>query len=328
MPLDSPSMDTSARPSDTLPRHPIRVVAQRTGLTPATLRAWERRYGVVEPHRSDGGQRLYSDRDVARLLRLRLLSEAGRPISLVAVLGDGEAEALLQEDRDQARPGRRNGAPREEGPGPGVGAARITESAFRRVQALDAEGLELTLRRAAVTLGAHPFLEEVLGPLLHRVGSAWEEGELTPAQEHLCTAVTERVLGWLAEPSTPDARGPRLVVATLPGERHGLGARLVAAAAALEGWRVTHLGIDLPPADIAAAAKSLEAAAVAVSLVNPALLADAVPALAELRLHLGEVVGILLGGAAASRLGPDALPPGTEVVGGLGALKEALAALA
>ena len=58
-------------PNATAPRHPIRVVAQRTGLTPATLRAWERRYRVVEPSRSEGGQRLYSDADVERLVRIR-----------------------------------------------------------------------------------------------------------------------------------------------------------------------------------------------------------------------------------------------------------------
>ena len=61
-----------------LPRHPVRVVAQRTGLSSHVLRAWERRYGVVAPHRTEGGQRLYSDADIERLSLLRTLTAAGR----------------------------------------------------------------------------------------------------------------------------------------------------------------------------------------------------------------------------------------------------------
>lgn len=318
-------MSPDAPRPDTLPRHPIRVVAQRTGLTPATLRAWERRYAVVEPDRSEGGQRLYSDRDVERLLRLKLLSDAGRAISLVAVLKDEEAESLLEEDRTQARPQSRGGA----APAPvagGVASARMVDAAFRRALAMDAEGLESTLRRSAMTLGAHPFLEEVVAPLLHRVGTAWTEGELSPAQEHVCSAVTERILGWLAELVTSEAGSPRMVVATLQGERHGLGARLVAAAASLDGWRVVQLGTDLPPSEIAAAARAVGAGVVAISMVHPDLVTNAAPALSELRAHLGPETAILLGGAAATRLTPSDLPAGAQVVTGLEGLKGALAA--
>jgi DNA-binding transcriptional MerR regulator/methylmalonyl-CoA mutase cobalamin-binding subunit len=306
----------------TEPRHPIRVVAQRTGLTPATLRAWERRYGVVEPHRSEGGQRLYSDRDVERLTRLHRLAEAGRAISLVAGLADDEAEALLQEDQDRRRKAPTDSA--VQGSGAGPAAARLVDAALGRVAALDGEGLEAALRRAAVTLGAHPFLEEVVGPLLHRVGVAWAQEKLGTAEEHLCTTVTERVLAWLSEPTQTDPGSPRIVVATLSGERHGLGARLVAAAAALEGWHVTHLGVDLPARDIAGAARTLGAAAVAVSLVNADTLPGAGKALAELRQGLPEGTAILLGGGAAPRLDAGALPPNAEVVTGLADLRRAL----
>lgn len=318
-------MTTTATPPATQPRHPIRVVAQRTGLTPATLRAWERRYQVVEPYRSEGGQRLYSDRDVERLLRLRLLSEGGRAISSVATLDDRAAEALLREDREGRRAAHESGAgDAEEVPAVvAQGVARVVDAAFRRTLALDGEGLEMSLRRAAVTLGAHTFLEDVVAPLLHQVGTAWTRNEVGPAHEHLCTVVVERVLTWLTEPGAAEAGAPRLVVATLPGERHGLGARLVAAAAALGGWHVTHLGVDLPPADIAQAVRTLGATAVALSLVN----ADTLPAvgtgLVELRALLPEGTTILLGGAVAPRLEPEGLPAGTLVVT-LGGLRQAL----
>ena len=301
------------------PRHPIRVVAQRTGLTPATLRAWERRYNVVEPTRSEGGQRLYSDADVERLLRLRLLSEAGRSISLVAGLDDDAAEALLREDQAQAAPAPADAGGRTSAPG------RMVDAAFGLVMALDGDGLEALLRRSAVTLGAYPFLEEVVAVLLHRVGSAWTRRELGPAHEHMCTSVVERVLGWLADPSSVPPGSPRLVVATLPGERHGLGARLVAAAAGLEGWHVTHLGVDLPARDIAGAAHSLGARAVAVSVVNAEAAAHAGAGIAELKDALPQGTAILVGGGAARRVG--ALPDGAEVVQGMAELRDALGRL-
>src|SRR5512143_2420604 len=79
-----------------LPRHPIRVVAQRTGLSGHVLRAWERRYHVVEPTRSEGGQRLYSEADIERLLLLRRLTEAGGAISQLAHLPSSELRRLAE----------------------------------------------------------------------------------------------------------------------------------------------------------------------------------------------------------------------------------------
>ena len=83
----------------TKPRHPIRVVAQRTGLSTPVLRAWERRYSVVIPSRSNGGQRLYSDADIRRLHLLATAVDGGRSIGLIADLEPPQLEALIDEDR-------------------------------------------------------------------------------------------------------------------------------------------------------------------------------------------------------------------------------------
>ncbi len=302
----------------TTPRHPIRVVSQRTGLPPATLRAWERRYGVVKPGRSEGGQRLYSDQDVLRLTRLRLLTEAGRSISSVAALTDDEAEALLQEDRSSTAPTIPAEHPN------GAESAAMVEEGIRLTLQLDGDGLERLLRRAAVTFGATAFLENVTTPLLHRVGSSWTRGEMHPAHEHLCTTVVERVLTWLAEPASADADGHRLVVTTLSGERHGLGAMLVAAAAGLEGWRVTHLGTDLPPGDIAQAAIALGARAVALSMVHVADPSNTAKDVATLRAALPRGIALLVGGGGVERLDRGLLPPGALVLNGIEPLRAVL----
>lgn len=302
----------------TTPRHPIRVVSQRTGLTPATLRAWERRYGVVEPWRSEGGQRLYSDQDVLRLVRLRRLTEAGRSISSVAALTDDEAEALLEEDRE-------NLASTESWERPdGDEPAAVVREMVGHTLSLDGSALERELRRAAVTLGARAFLKDVVTPLLHRIGAGWSRGELRPAHEHLCTAVVERVLAWLKEPVSSPSGAHRVVVTTLPGERHGLGATLVATAAGLEGWQVTHLGTDLPPTDIAQAAVAVGARAVALSVVHVADPSATAKDIATLRGALPAETALILGGGGVELVERSALPPGTQVVRGLEGLGTAL----
>src|SRR5215207_6184842 len=83
-------------PHDNGPRHPIGVVAERTGLSPDVLRVWERRYAVVEPHRSAGGQRLYSDADIERLSLLHRATQGGHGIGHVATMSKAKLEELVQ----------------------------------------------------------------------------------------------------------------------------------------------------------------------------------------------------------------------------------------
>ena len=289
--------------ADLIPRHPIRVVARRTGLTTATIRAWERRYGAVAPVRSEGGQRLYTDRDVLRLETLRRLTEAGRSISAVAPLSPTEAAALLTEDEAAA-------SASERAPASDASSDHWTDQAYARVRGLDDAGLDRTLRRALATLGAHRFLAGVAAPLLRRVGTGWHSGDITPAQEHLGSAVLDRVLAEIAAHSVANEGSKRLVVATLQGELHALGARLVAALAALEGWRVSYLGADLPASEIAAAAAGLGANAVGVSMVAHEGLEARTRELLALRAELDPEVELLVGGSASASLDPAVLRAG------------------
>ena len=297
---------------DSTPKHPIRIAAKRAGLTPATLRAWERRYGAVEPGRSGGGQRLYSDRDVERLRTLRALTEAGRPISMVAELSDEGASELLLEDRSAIETPLGSPGPAE--------PSRLVHQAYDQVVALDPDGLERTLWRATMTLGAASFLSEVVGPLLTRIGEGWVAGDVTPGQEHLGTGVIERVLARLTDAAGPK-QGPTLVVATMSGERHGLGARLVSAAAVLQGWTVTFLGTDLPEEDIASAAEGVGAEAVAISIVQDRN-GSSMRSLWTLREVLPAHMTLVVGGAGAARLDPEELPNGIVVLAELSGLAD------
>ena len=275
------------------PRHPIAVVAERTGISQDVLRVWERRYGAVTPTRDAAGQRQYTDADVRRLALLHAATRAGRSIGQVARLPTDAIAALVDADR-AARRERIELQP--EAPPDVVGAAM----AFAR--ALDAAGLDDALRRAAAAMGLWAFVERVTAPLLREVGDEWHAGRLTPAQEHLVSSTLHDIITGMmrAVPRQPGA--PRLLVATPSGDRHAIGAALVGAAAALEGWNVLHLGADLPAAEVADAAKSAGVRAVALSIVFVADRDRTVEEMRSLRARLPAGVALIAGGAGARAL--------------------------
>jgi DNA-binding transcriptional MerR regulator/methylmalonyl-CoA mutase cobalamin-binding subunit len=274
-------------------RHPIQVVSRRSGLTQDLLRAWEKRYAVVEPGRSEGGRRLYSDADIERLRLLRRATLAGRRISDIAPLGDSELVVLVEEDQ-------RQGAERPEAGEDGAAPEVYLSAALAAAGRFDAQELEAVLTRAMMTLGAPTLIEEVLAPLMREIGQNWEDGSMRPCHEHLVSAIVARLIGNLTEViHTADESAPILVLATLSGQTHELGALFAAATAAAADWRIAYLGPNLPAEHIAEAASETEAQAVAVSLVYPKSDREIAAQLRELREALPAGTPILVGGAAA-----------------------------
>jgi len=292
-------------------RYPLRAVMRRTGLSADVLRAWERRYRAIEPDRTQGGQRLYSNEDVERLVLLQRATAAGHSISEIARLDRVALEALLD----------RAGRPRAPRVIPAADA--FLRAAVTAAADLDSAAMEAVLKRAALSVGTEAFVDELLPRFLRTVGDRWHRGSITPAHEHLATQTVRRVLGWVTEPFDAAEDAPRIVVATPASEYHELGAMLVAAAAAGEGWRVLYLGANLPAADIVAAATQVGASAVALSLVY----ADGEQAIRELRETANALpveVPIFVGGMAAARLERSLGDPRVQFLGDLDALRAAL----
>lgn len=312
------------------PQYPIRLVAVRTGLTPHVLRAWERRYGVVSPGRTEGGQRLYSDLDIERLRLLRRLTDGGHAIGWIASLPIAELARLDEETaKDGAALSDEEGSRADEAEETRSG--RVGESiaaALRATRGLDSVELQAVLEQAAVMLGVPVFIDEVVAPALMRVGHGWAEGSVSVAQEHMATAVFRRVLGWLFRVYEVRGSAPQLVVATPPGQVHELGALMVATSAAAEGWAVTYLGPDLPVADLLSAVGQTGARAVAVSALYVPSGADLLAALREMRAGLPERVPLLVGGAATQGVETEAKAAGALVIKSLPELRAMLRRLA
>jgi DNA-binding transcriptional MerR regulator/methylmalonyl-CoA mutase cobalamin-binding subunit len=302
------------------PAHlPVRLVVRRTGLSPHVLRAWERRYGAVTPHRTEGGQRLYSDEDVRRLALLRRLTEGGHSIARVARLTTGELVRLAEDGgagrggaagtapggvapRGATPPGTAGAAPR---PADASGERRALDEALAALEGFDGGRLGDLLERAIVALGLPRALDGVVAPLLREIGERWSAGLVGVAQEHLASAVVRRVLGRAIASAGVDPAAPGLVVGTLQGQAHELGAMIAAAAAAAEGWRIVYLGADLPPEEIARAAARTRSTAVALSVVPPLDSAAAGAAVAALRARLPGGMPLIVGGSGAASIASE-----------------------
>jgi MerR family transcriptional regulator, light-induced transcriptional regulator len=306
---------TDPLPSTT-PRYPVRLVALRTGLSPHVLRAWERRYQVVSPSRTDGGQRLYSDLDVERLLRLRRLTDQGHAIGRIALLPLPELVRLEAE------------APPDKPEIAGAAAAEAVSASLEATRRLDDKELQAVLERAAITLGVPVFLDQVLAPLLKRIGEGWSQHSVSVAQEHMASVVIRRVLGWLLRVYEVRNGAPRVVVATPPRNTHELGALMAAASAAAEGWSVTYLGPDLPVADLVNAVGQSGARAVAISAVHRPQGGDLLEVLRDTRARLPADVTLLVGGAGALEIRAEAEAAGARVLESLAEFRALLLRLA
>lgn len=276
----------------------IKAVSQATGLTVETLRAWERRYGVVEPQRDGTGRRVYTPEDVIRLRRLREATDRGHPIGRLAQLSDDELTGLLNE-----APG-----------GPDAASAAFVERILEAAQQFRAVDCEQVLTLAIASLPPQQLIMDVLTPLLREVGERWHRGEFAIAQERLVSTAIRRHIGLVLDTYDRSARGAGIVFATLPGERHELGLLMSALTCASRGFRTHYLGADVPAEEIARFARAVNASAVAVSVVLLEQLPTLPQQLRVLVEELGADANVLVGGSAALSIVAASLPPECHVV--------------
>jgi DNA-binding transcriptional MerR regulator/methylmalonyl-CoA mutase cobalamin-binding subunit len=209
----------------------IKRVAHLTGINPATLRAWERRYNLIAPGRTDSGYRVYSDDDVAMLSRIKQLTDEGLTI--------GEAIARV----------RRAFAPL----GADTPAVELDEVRLQVRDALlrlDRQGALVAFERL-LHLPPERRAEEVLLPVMREIGDLWAVGGAIVAQEHFASAfVREKLAEMMGELDSGAAPGPEGVCAGAPDDLHELGLMACAVRLASAGWKVLYLGADVPLDDL------------------------------------------------------------------------------
>jgi MerR family transcriptional regulator, light-induced transcriptional regulator len=269
----------------------IAALAQRTGVPPDTLRKWEQRYRILQPDRTAGGQRRYSERDVARVEWLRERLGEGYRIGEAATLLGSVGVEPVRSPRDHLH--------------------AILDSLERG----ETSEIGLRLDQSFALLGVDETLDAVVRPLLRTIGERWAAGELSVAEEHLVSEAVRSRLGHLLGDAGGGVRGVA-VLACAPGERHELGLMMAAIALRRDGWKVVYLGADTPLEDAIALARRVSARIIGLSLA----MRDHAQALEQAlrKTSLPDGVSLVLGGSGSSpsiakRLG--ALYAGPELRG-------------
>ncbi|RKH71466.1 MerR family transcriptional regulator [Corallococcus interemptor] len=214
----------------------IHIAAELSGVRVELIRAWERRYGVLAPERTPAGYRVYTDRDVALLKRLKALTDEGVSISEAAKL-----LPQLRAEMDAAPLPVPQGAEEQTGSQPEAWRAAVMAAA----EAYDQPRVARVLDEVLAALPPLKAFEDVLVPVQREVGERWHAGTLTVAQEHLVTQVVrERLVSLLH--GAPRGGRRHAVLACFPEEEHEIG--LLGAALRLRhsGVRVTLLGQRVP----------------------------------------------------------------------------------
>lgn len=263
--------------------HPARLrigeLSRRTGVRTDTLRAWERRYGLLRPERSDGAFRLYGPEDEQRVIRMKTLIDSG--------VSAAEAARLALESS-----------------APGVAAA----TGGAAVWALDvqAERLRLALEgfeeaeantlldEALAGLTVETVADHIVLPAMRAIGERWQSGEVSVAQEHFATGVVRGRMLSVAR-NWGAGSGPRALLACPPGEDHDLGLVVFGVVLRARGWRITYLGPDTPIETIAETAKQLRPDAIVIAALDPEPFERAARELSK----LASESRLLIGGAGA-----------------------------
>jgi len=264
----------------------IKAVSQATGISIETLRAWERRYQVVEPRRDPNQRRSFDPADIIRLRKLREATEQGHPISKLARLSDAELADILAAGSRETHPG----------PGPRSLSAQIVTAAEK----FRPEACDQALSMALALLPVRQVVEEVLAPALREVGERWHLGQFTTAQERIVTMSAKRQVSAVLDTYNRITNTAPVIFATLSNERHELGILMCALLTAARGIRCLYMGTELPALDLAQLAGRVQASIVVTSFALQEDLAESRGELRTLLANVSDGVAVWLGGIAAT----------------------------
>jgi len=284
----------------TEPQHPIRLVAHRTGLTVDLIRAWEKRYQVVDPARSDTKRRLYSDYDIERLRLMRIAKHAGRRLVDIAPLSLELLRDVVSEDSRYAEAA--DAAPVHRPSWAERSLERTENEAITQmldaIECMDQFRFDQLLQDGLVRQSVPAFLEKTLAPLLREIGELTRSGVMRIAHEHMATAHLRTFLGALRFREVFTGTEPKIVITTPTGQLHELGALMISALVSVDGWLPIYLGPNTPADEIAACVKQSGARAVSLSLTYPADDPRIPTELTRLRSQLDRSIAVFVGGAA------------------------------
>jgi MerR family transcriptional regulator, light-induced transcriptional regulator len=303
----------------------IKQAGLRAGLPIATIRAWERRYGVVNPTRTAGGYRLYDDDAIERLTAMRRLVEADgmRPSQAAAEVRSRGATAAGSSMRLRGDDGE---LVRSADPGstaPTDSTASVVAALLDATRRLDVAAFERLLDEAFAAQRFEAVVTTVVYPALRAIGEHWAAGEIDVAMEHAASEAIQGRLARFYDAAAEVTSTLDVVVGLPPGCQHEIGAMGFAVAARRRGLGVLYLGANVPVASWALTSDALGMAVAVVGAIGEDDVAEASAVVAALRSSTNPPA-VVVGGRAASGVAatdvvvlPDGVDAAVDVVLGL-----------
>jgi len=276
----------------------IGELSRLTGIATPTLRIWEKRYGRPAAHRLPSGHRRYPREEVSRLKAIQQALDSGYRAGKVVCSTLNELKNLLGFELESSSSVAQTGRADSEAMDSDAALIEIWIDAVKR---FDERTLNNGFHDEWGLRGPMNFILSLAAPLVCRIGSAWECGEITIAQEHFASEKLERFLGERWQRLSADREGPRVLLTTLPGDLHRLGLQMCAAITTVAEARVIYLGPDTPVEEIVRTASGESIDVVAISIAPTKDLRQATAELTEIRNRLDESIEIAVGGTGAPR---------------------------
>jgi len=227
--------------------YPIRAISELTGVPTTTLRAWERRYGLLKPDRTAKGHRLYSSEDIDLVKQIVKLLKANHTISeAIRVINNPELSASASAEAEGHW---------------AVYQKRILKS----IENFNEQNLDTTYNEALSIYPIDMVTQEVIIPVLHMLGERWQDRDAGIAEEHFFSAFLRNKLGARLHHESHRSRGNKILVSCLPGEFHELGILLFCIAAIGHGYQILYLGTNMPPAQLSKVIERTDIAAILLS---------------------------------------------------------------
>ncbi len=279
--------------------YPIRAVSRLTGISEDTLRAWERRYKAVSPRRA-GSARVYTDKEIERLVLLQQAVAKGHSIGRIATASEAQLRTLIEKSTKlstgkgvtKTAAAKANGAAAEE--------AAIFGPLLAAVDSYDYVSAERELAALTAVIPNPRALVHRLGiPLMHIAGQRWHEGTFAIAQEHMITSLLSGLFASMLRLYAQTNPRAKILLATPENEHHGFGILAAAMLAAAGGLGAIHLGTNLPAREIAQASRKTQAHAILIGL-SAIKTAAAISALEEIQKKAFPRTKLWVGGASPS----------------------------
>lgn len=228
-------------------QYPIREISELTGVPTTTLRAWERRYGLLKPSRTPKGHRLYSTQDIVLVKEVVKLLKKNHTIS--------EAIRIINNPELRAKDESHNEGHWDS----------YQQRMLKSIENFNEQNLDRTYNDALSLYPVDMVTEHVIIPVLATLGKRWQQRPAGIAEEHFFSAFLRNKLGARLHHESNRSRGSKILVCCLPGEYHELGILLFCISAMSHGYQILYLGTDMPPTQLPLVTEQAGVAAILLS---------------------------------------------------------------